>query len=189
MATPAPKSPRSPHDLDSPYAAGDLIPVPDAIEGGDSAWALFSEISRQQEQRFADTAPASMPMRLDTQDRSWAQTQPHDAPPRLGQRKEEKPLFTLDAAMLVARRNNRVCPRPDRWQELFALLPPRKTLRGVQNPPGPIVGPVWKVTASLTKRLAFREHMEWAERQGVLESIMDFMQSMPEADWLHMGED
>ena len=45
------------------------------------------------------------------------------------------------------------------------------------------------MTAPLTKRLVFREQIEWAERAGVLEDVVAFMQSMAEEDWLHMGED
>ena len=45
------------------------------------------------------------------------------------------------------------------------------------------------VTPSLTKRLCFREQVEWAERAGSLEAVMAFMQSMAEEEWLHMGED
>ncbi len=190
MATPESKTNNPPKDgLDLPYTAGDLIPTSEAIEGGESVWALWSEANQQHEARFADTAPASASMRLTpTENPGWAKTQPATKalPPR---RRESQPLFTLEAAMLVARRNNRVCPRPERWQEMFALLPPRKTLRGTQQPPMPPIGPAWAVTPSLTKRLCFREHIEWAETQGVLESIMSFMQTMPETDWLHMGED
>lgn len=182
------------HSLDLPYLHGDVIPVPEAVEkSGDSAWALFSEITRQHDARFADTAPATAPVKLAPNDTTgWAQTRPmagngRVAPAARGN--DTMPLFTLDAAMLVARRNNRVCPRPERWLQLAELLPPRKTMRGMQPPPVPITGPAWSVTPPLTKRLCFREHIEWAERQGVLESVMAFMQALPEEDWLHMGED
>ena len=59
----------------------------------------------------------------------------------------------------------------------------------MQSPPAPVTGPAWSVTPSLSKRLCFREQIEWAEREGVLESVMAFMQGMAEEDWLHMGED
>jgi hypothetical protein len=187
MATPSSKKPAKDR-LDLPYTAGDSIPVPLAVEGGESVWALWSEVNKQHENRYADTAPATESMRPSpSENPGWAKTQPmQKAPPR---RREAQPLFTLEGAMLVARRNNRVCPRPDRWQQMFALLPPRKTLRGMQQPPVPPTGAAWAVTPPLTKRLCFREHIEWAEAQGVLESIMGLMQTMAEADWLHMGED
>jgi hypothetical protein len=193
MATPVPnnKSKHSPADLDVPYTIGDKIPAPEAVEGGESVWAIWSEVNKQHENRFADTAPASAPMKLtaNAENPGWAPTQSMKPSAPSPRRREAQPLFTLDAAMLVARRNNRVCPRPERWQELFSLLPARKTLRGPQTPPPPPLGPAWAVTPPLTKRLCFREHVEWAERQGVLEALMGFMQTMPEDDWLHMGED
>ena len=191
MATPAPKSPRGPQDLELPYTPGEPIPAPEAVEGGESAWALWSEVNRQQEARFADTAPGSEPMKLNTENPAWAKTQPMKSVRNLptARRIEAQPLFTLDGAMLVARRNNRVSPRPERWLELYAMLPARKTLRGVQPPPVPPTGAAWAITPPLTKRLCFREHIEWAERHGVLENVMHFIQTMPEQDWLHMGED
>jgi hypothetical protein len=196
MANPAPTNPknpppRRPGELDVPYALGDKIPAPEAVErNGESVWALWSEVNQQHENRFADTAPASV-MHRPSEDQGWAKTQPASAlqaAPR-ARRVEAQPLFTLEAAMLVARRNNRVCPRPEHWQELHGLLPARTTTRGVQTPPVPPTGPAWSKTAPLTKRLLFREHIEWAEAQGALENLMAFMQTMPETDWLHMGED
>ena len=69
------------------------------------------------------------------------------------------------------------------------LLPAKTSLRGRQQPPAPPTGRAWAVTPPLTKRLCFREQIEWAESAGVLEAVMAFMQSMPEEEWLHMGED
>lgn len=193
MAGRDPKPPSRSAGLDVPYALGDTIPAPDVVEvEGDTAWALFSEISRQHDDRFVDTAPAITDPSAGppSEPTGWAPTRPLDTSPvPLRRLPDLQPLFTLEAAMLVARRNNRVCPRPERWQQLMALLPPRKTSRGVQHPPPPIVGTSWHVTPPLTKRLCFREQIEWADRGGVLESVMAFMQALPEDDWLHMGED
>jgi hypothetical protein len=80
------------------------------------------------------------------------------------------------------------CPRSERWQELHGLMPPARRPRRAEAA-GAADRPGWAKTAPLTKRLLFREHIEWAEAQGVLENVMSFMQTMPEADWLHMGED
>jgi hypothetical protein len=187
--------PRKGLDLDQPWHAADPIPAPEAVASdGESAWALWNEVSQQHEQKFAPTSPMTMrptaPGTLGPGERAWAPTQPGGRAPILPARQPEpQPLFTLDAAMLVARKNNRVCPRPVRWTEFFAMLPPHKTLRGRQLPPAPATGPAWNVTPALTKRLCFREHIEWAERAGMLEGVMAFMQSMREDEWLHMGED
>jgi hypothetical protein len=189
--------PRKGADLDQAWHAADPIPAAEAIASdGDSAWALWNEVSKQHEQRFAPTAPMTVPpssretpATLSPGERAWAMTLPADRASILPTRRSKEPLFTLDTAMLVARKNNRVCPRPVRWTEFFAMLPPHKTVRGQQLPPAPATGPAWDVTPALTKRLCFREHIEWAERAGMLESVMAFMQSMREDEWLHMGED
>jgi hypothetical protein len=178
-------------DLDRPWEAGDSIPAPEALhQDSDTAWAMFKEAEQQHERRFADTAPMTQAPGMSPEEIGWATTQPAGGKSLPKPKKPaEKPLFTLESAMLVARRNNRVCPRPQRWDEFMQLLPAKKTMRGSQEPPAPPTGAAWVVTPSLTKRLCFREQIEWAENAGVLESVMAFMQSMPEEDWLHMGED
>lgn len=184
-----PKRPNK-DDLDRTWHPGDSIPAPDAEHrGAESGWALWNEVAQQHERKFAPTAPMTN-VGMDAHDRAWASTVPAGAAtPGAPVRRDALPLFTLDAAMLVARRNNRVCPRPERWAEFYALLPVRQTPRGVQQAPQPLTGTAWTMTPSLTKRLCFREQIEWAERQGALEAVMAFMQTMPEEDWLHMGED
>ena len=194
MAFPAPKKPaRNQADLDRPYEAGDSIPAPEALHAdGDSGWAMWNEASQQQERRFADTAPMTQPPGMSPEEIGWAATQPAGGAllKRLATAKPmDKPLFTLEAAVLVARKNNRVCPRPQQWDAFMNLLPAKKSLRGTQQPPAPATGAAWPVTPALTKRLCFREQIEWADRAGVLEPAMQFMQSMSEEEWLHMGED
>ena len=193
MALPRSTKKTRPHDLERPWVAGDPIPAPEAIfRDGDSGWALWNEISQQHERRFAKTAPMHLSAR-GAEPAAWAPTQPAAsrglAARRPAHPADMQPLFTLESAMLVARRNNRVCPRPQRWDALMALLPARKTLRGNAQPPMPPTGAAWAVTPALTKRLCFREQIEWAEHAGVLEDVMAFMQSMAEEEWLHMGED
>ncbi|MEJ5991213.1 hypothetical protein WG902_14520 [Ramlibacter sp. PS3R-8] len=190
FSLPPKKNPARKDELDRPWVAGDSIPAGDAVhKDSDSGWALWNEASQVHERKFMPTAPMTAPGKLSTENPAWAATQPAGMQQRPGPIPKSQPLFTLESAMLVARRNNRVCPRPERWNELSKLLPPRKTLRGSQQPPVPITGPAWGATPALTKRLCFREQIEWAESQGVLENVVAFMQTMSEAEWLHMGED
>ena len=78
MAPSDPKPPRrrGGSDLDTPWTAGDEIPAPEAIEGGESVWALWSEANQQHENRFAETRPATRPAPLPSEDPRWAKTQP-----------------------------------------------------------------------------------------------------------------
>lgn len=191
MAVPPARKPAAPRpDLDRPWEAGDSIPLPEAVHrDGDSAWALWNEVAGEHERPFAETGPMTQPPGMSAEEIGWSPTVPAGGKPLPHSARHDEQVFTLEAAMLVARRNNRVCPRPERWNEFVALLPPRKTLRGWAQPPVAPTGAAWPVTAHLTKRLCFREQIEWAERAGVLESAIAFMQSLPEDEWLHMGED
>ena len=191
MAHPLPrKTGDRPRDLDRAWEAGDPIPAPEVLhEDGDAAWALWNQVARQHEAGFAPTAPMTLPPNLSSEQLGWARTLPAAGAPSLrAPARQTQPLFTLETALLVSRRNNRVCPRPERWNAFSELLPARKTLRGTQQPPTAATGAAWTVTPSLTKRLFFREQLEWADRAGVLETAIAFMQSMAEEDWLHMGE-
>ena len=193
MPAPPRKPPGGATRLDRPWVPGDSIPLPDAVHrDGESAWALWQEVNQQEERRFAPTAPMSGPATLPPDQRPWAPTEP---PARAGAlplpvpRRRAEPVFTLDSALLLARKNNRVCPRPEHWSAFHALLPARKTLRGSLPPPAPVLGGAWAVTPPLTKRLTFREQLEWAEREGVLEQAIGFLVALQEDDWFHMGDD
>src|SRR4051812_18457075 len=110
MATTASKTPRRPTgtDLDAPYVAGDSIPAPEAVErSGESVWALWPEVTRQHNTHSAETQPAAGPSRLNSEDQGWAKPQPamSRSIPQLPRKpRDAHPLFTLEAAMLVARR-------------------------------------------------------------------------------------
>jgi hypothetical protein len=178
-------------DLDRPWEAGDPIPAPEVQHGdGDTAWALWTQVSRQHEARFQPTAPLTLPPQMTGEQAAWAPTLPAGSAAPLYTPKRAAPLlFTLETALLVARRNNRVCPRPQHWDAFTELLPARKTVRGTQRPPAAATGVAWTVTPALTKRMCLREQLEWAEAVGVLEPAIAYMQSMAEEEWLHMGED
>jgi hypothetical protein len=170
------------------YLPGDPIPAPDALEkNSDSIWDLWHRTHSAHEASFAETAPATVsakdpadPRFAATEPAGLAQARPRAAAPR--PLPAEPP--TVDEAMLEARRNNRVCPLPERWLELFEMLPNRKPNR----PTPPLVGPAWKATPSISKRMCLREHLEWAEASGNLAQVLDYLKQLPEEEWLHMGQ-
>src|SRR3954470_19887063 len=87
------------------------MPAPDAHEGGESAWEDWQEASRRLDLAFAPTEPSSLaPMSTGSalSQLEQAETRPH--------------LLSADALMVVARRNNRVCPRPVLWSQLYQVL-------------------------------------------------------------------
>jgi hypothetical protein len=194
FSRPEPKKPEPPAraqpvkrqpDTINPYLRDDPIPKPDAVEKDtDTTWAEFSDLQAAENRRFADTAPASSIMR-DPDDRGYAPTTP--APLQSLQARPATPVMrelTVVEVMVEARKNNRVCPKPAKWQQLYEMLPDRQH----SEPAPPLVGAAWDDTPSIPKRMCFREHIEWAASHGCLQQVFSFMKALPETEWHHMGE-
>ena len=179
------KHPPGFHSPDDPYGHGDPIPAPHAVERDtDSIWDLWHRTHKAHEAGFAQTAPASVPAVLDS-DRAFAPTQPvgigkarAPAPTRAPKR------LTLQDAMVEARRNNRVCPKPTRWQQLYEMLPQRTA----HEPTPPLLGNSWQATPALSKRMCLRDQLAWAETKGTLPEVLSFLKGLPEEEWHHMGD-
>ena len=184
-----PRKPPTRSSLDKPYVRGDLIPVPEAVESdSDTAWDTFSALQARQEVHFADTAPASIPMPLPGGDPRYAKTQPAPLkadPRRPAESAASRKAVTLDGAMQEARRSNRVCPKPAQWQRIYDAMPADAS--GKRASP-PLTGAAWTGTPSLSKRMSFRDHIEWAAAHGALERVVALMKELPEDDWHHMGD-
>jgi hypothetical protein len=86
------------------------------------------------------------------------------------------------------RENNRVCPQPDRWIELWEMLPDRKQIGAVWEPPLPLILAAWHETPATSKMLRLAEHIHWADAHGVLPLVATFLRNLPEEDWHHVGE-
>ena len=76
--------------------------------------------------------------------------------------------------------NNRVCPLPGPWNELWDLLPQPEG----DMSPAPLVLAEWDMPAR-SKMIRLREQLEYAHRHGVLAAVDDFLHSLRESDWLH----
>lgn len=185
MAADSNRRPGRHHSPDDPYVRGDPIPAPDASESNsDSIWDLWHRTHKAHEAGFAETAPASVPAPIDG-DRGFAPTQPiglgrAPAPPPTRAPKR----LTLQDAMVEARRNNRVCPKPGRWQQLYEMLPQRTA----HQPTPPLLGASWNATPALSKRMCLRDQLAWAEAKGALPEVLCFLKDLPEEDWHHMDD-
>ncbi|HEY0822543.1 MAG TPA: hypothetical protein VGD76_02055 [Ramlibacter sp.] len=147
------------------------LPVPEVREGGDSTWALWHEAERQLDEAFAPTLPSDQA--------------PLGAAPRGAEPSGPPAGYQgADELMVVARRNNRVCPNPAEWSRLYQLLEGDKY---IDLQPPPVEQWIWGKLSHLQKRVRFREHIDWAARHGKLAVVAGFLHSLGEADWLHMG--
>lgn len=131
----------------------------------ETTWALFQSLMDQQQRGFVETAPAGPDSAV--------------AAPRA-----PSAAVTLDEALAEIRKNNRVCPLPSIWKKLYDALPNKSA----ELASAPVTAEEWKQTPALEKRSRLRQHIEWADIQGVLRQVHKALHALPENKWHHMGE-
>lgn len=82
------------------------------------------------------------------------------------------------------RANNRICPMPQRWNELFNLLRKKKP----KKPYLPLILAAWWEASAIDKQTRFFQHLEWAEKNDQIDEISAFIHGLPEKDWFHIGD-
>jgi hypothetical protein len=97
-------------------------------------------------------------------------------------------MATLEDVLAEAKKNKRVCPQPQKWQELYEMLPGRKRKNGGWEPSLPLILAAWWDTPALAKMLRLGEHIEWASSHGCLEKVHSFLCALPEELWHHIDE-
>jgi len=163
---------------------------------GDTAWNEWNDAVAAQEARFAETKPATAPMGLPEVgqpkgDQRYAATEPSPLAPTAEPARQPQPrvpkTLKLDDLMTEARRNNRVCPLPERWTELYRLMSVQAMGGKAKLPAPPLTGAAWDSTPSLAKRMCFRDHLEWATANSCAAEVYEFMKALGERDWHYMG--
>ncbi len=99
---------------------------------------------------------------------------------------DENPQLT--SLLEYAKANERVCPMPIRWSELWQMLPNRQRHGGAWVPAQPMIVTEWWSTPSFAKVDRVAEHIRYAHEQGVLADVDRFLRSLTEAEWAHLGE-
>ena len=145
--------------------------LPAALEDVSAeAWEQFQALQNENNKQFQTTRPSTdlaqlRKMRVDEKKAAAA------------------PGVTLEATMVMARRNNRVCPLMAQWVQFHQVLvdaaPPK------QVPPYAIDGGAWNIVPGMQKRLRLKEQLEWADKHGCLPAAHTFLNGLPEEAWLH----
>jgi hypothetical protein len=95
---------------------------------------------------------------------------------------------TPETLIAYCRENERVCPLPARWNELWEMLPNKvQTERGWQ-PPLPLILGAWNYASNLEKMLRLADHIHWAQSHGCLSTVTAFLRALPEGDWHHLQD-
>lgn len=84
--------------------------------------------------------------------------------------------------------NDRVCPMPLKWNDLFQLLPNKKRKGAGTVPLAPLILAAWHNSSNLEKILRLKEHIEWADSHGALVKISKFIYSLKENQWFNLKD-
>jgi hypothetical protein len=164
-----------------PYDQHDPIPVAYATEHvNDTVWHLWEDLQQQDQRQFADTAPLTLPGPLSDSGDAPPVAMPHGA--------ASANRLTVESVMAEARRNARVCPRPEPWLRLYMALPGKEALNDGEKLSPPLNAKAMAGLPSLPKRLCLLEHVEWAAARGCLEQVYLYLKGLPETDWHHLGD-
>ena len=66
----------------------------------------------------------------------------------------------VDRLIAYCRENNRVCPLPKAWQQLWEMLPEKRQGVGAWEPAVPLIGAAWHETPAMLKMVRLGEHIQ-----------------------------
>ena len=94
-------------------------------------------------------------------------------------------MKTLEEILQFSRAERRVCPRPQKWAELFELISggPRAPII-----PPPLILAAWWHTSDEAKRERLALHIRIASDAGKLPEVATFLASLPLDEWASEGE-
>ncbi|MGD0420640.1 MAG: hypothetical protein ABSA68_13855 [Xanthobacteraceae bacterium] len=95
---------------------------------------------------------------------------------------------TVESLVAYCREGNRVCPLPSQWNQLWEMLPNRKSVGTGWQPSLPLILAAWHDTPARLKMLRLAEHIEWAAQNGALEAVARFLRGLREENWFHIGD-
>ena len=104
------------------------------------------------------------------------------------QQSESEKRHTFEEVMAEVQKNQRVCPQPQKWNQLYEMLPQRRRKGTGWEPSLPLILAAWWDTPALPKMIRLREHVEWAAAHGCLDEIYSFLCDLPEDKWHHIGD-
>ena len=89
----------------------------------------------------------------------------------------------FNALMAYIQADQRVCPKPMKWNMLWRILPNKTRSGSGWTPPAPLILSAWGHTTDFEKMARFREHIEYADDQGALDRVDRFIRKLEHDDW------
>lgn len=97
--------------------------------------------------------------------------------------------ISMDNLLEFCTSNKRVCPKPNKWSELFKLLKNKKqNSDGGWTPSLPLILAAWYDASASDKQLRFKEHIQWAIDHDQTEEVQEYLNSIKEDEWVHFDE-
>lgn len=94
----------------------------------------------------------------------------------------------LDELLAFVRQQDRVCPVPGRWAELYDLLPGRSQDGAGWHPAVPLILGGWWYSSIQDKRERLAEHIQYAAANGALPFVEQFLRGLPASEWAHVQD-
>ena len=95
---------------------------------------------------------------------------------------------SVGSVIAYCKENNRVCPVPQKWNELWEMLPSRKRKGNSWEPSPPLILAAWHDTPAMLKMIRLSDHVKWASEHEALSEVSSFLRGLKEADWFHVGD-
>lgn len=95
---------------------------------------------------------------------------------------------TPDSLIAYCQENDRVCPQPGLWHDLWETLPDKQQIGAGWKPALPLILAAWEHASNLEKMLRLADHIHWAENHGCLPEVSTFLHGLAESDWHHLKD-
>ena len=95
---------------------------------------------------------------------------------------------TFETLWEYCTRNNRVCPMPPKWNDMYGMLDNTKRVGAGFEPPIPLILGAWGNTSDSEKQERLKIHIQWCVDNNQDEEIGAYLKSLAEEDWAHIGE-
>lgn len=89
----------------------------------------------------------------------------------------------IEEAIAIGTKDGRICPQPQRWNELWELLPNSERKGASWTPPLPLILDAWWETSDSQKQERFREHLLWTEKHNAFGAVLNFLKKLQNSDW------
>jgi hypothetical protein len=94
----------------------------------------------------------------------------------------------LTELMTFCKSNKRVCPKPDKWNKFWEMLPNKTRVGNEWNPSLPLILSAWSFTSNLEKEIRFNEHLKYSLESDYLDQSCKFLYALSEEDWHHLND-